>query len=167
MSSRITNARGDASMNTPFVGDIAELPSDGDRSRRRSLLRAIRWVALVDLAALAAYLFALDLDYATLAFWTGLACAAGFVALLAMTGAGATLGLWGWWYSALVFITAGGIGALLGRTYITHRGWHRSPDDPAGGFMVGGFGGGWPHHGDGGSDLGGGDAGGGDAGANF
>jgi hypothetical protein len=154
-------------MSKPLAEDVAELPSDEDRSRRRSLLSAILWVALADLATLASYLIALNFDNETLAFWTGFACAGGFVALLVMTGVGATLGLWGWWYTALVFITAGGVGALLGRAYITHRGWRGSPTDPAGGFMAGGFGGMWPHHGDGGSDLGGGDAGGGDAGVNF
>ena len=63
-------------MSKPFAGDVAEFPSDLDRSRRRSLLRAIRWVALVNLAALSAYLIALSLDNETLAFWAGLAAKA-------------------------------------------------------------------------------------------
>lgn len=148
--------------------DVAVLPSAEQRERRRSWLRAIGRVALLDVGALAAYLIALNAGNGDFAFWAGFVCAIGFIALVVMTGVGATLGLWGWWYTALVFVTAGGLGALLGRAFIRRRGWRGAPPDPAVGFMVGGFGADWSHHDGSGSDLGGGGAGGGgDAGGIF
>ena len=38
----------------------------------------------------------------------------GFLALLGLTGYGASEGHWGWWYPAIVLLTAGPLGTLIG-----------------------------------------------------
>jgi hypothetical protein len=49
----------------------------------------------------------------------------GYVYLIYLAATGATRGRWGWWYPALVAITAGPIGAVLGA-----RRLHRPADAP-------------------------------------
>ncbi|HEX5927200.1 MAG TPA: DUF3817 domain-containing protein [Baekduia sp.] len=38
----------------------------------------------------------------------------GFIALLLLTGNGALQKLWGWWFPALVIVTGGPIGSIIG-----------------------------------------------------
>ena len=45
----------------------------------------------------------------------------GFLALLAMTGRGALEGFWGWWFPAIVLVTGGPIGSLVGEIVLRRR----------------------------------------------
>lgn len=148
-------------MSRPNAPDVAELPSPEQRERRRRTQRIIRWVALLDLIVLATYLIALIANDETLARRTGFLLAVGFLALLLLSAIGATIGLWGWSYPVLVFITGGAVGALAGQWFIQQRVRRDSSAGSAGGFMVGGGGHDWFDGSDGGGDGGGGDGGGG------
>jgi hypothetical protein len=53
----------------------------------------------------------------------------GFIALLLLTGNGALQKLWGWWFPALVIVTGGPIGSIIG-DLILRRGLNlQEPDE--------------------------------------
>jgi hypothetical protein len=45
----------------------------------------------------------------------------GFLALLGLTANGAVEGLWGWWFPAVVVITGGPLGSILGDVYLRRQ----------------------------------------------
>jgi hypothetical protein len=53
----------------------------------------------------------------------------GFIALLLLTGNGALQKLWGWWFPALVVVTGGPVGSIIG-DLILRRGLNfQEPDE--------------------------------------
>jgi hypothetical protein len=45
----------------------------------------------------------------------------GFLALLGLTALGALEDRWGWWYPAIVLVTAGPLGTIIGDVYLRRR----------------------------------------------
>ncbi len=45
----------------------------------------------------------------------------GFLALLGLTARGAGEGRWGWWFPALVLVTAGPLGSIVGDAAVRRR----------------------------------------------
>jgi hypothetical protein len=45
----------------------------------------------------------------------------GFLILLGLTARGAGNGHWGWWYPAIVLLTAGPLGTIVGDLYLRRR----------------------------------------------
>jgi hypothetical protein len=45
----------------------------------------------------------------------------GFLALLGLTGNGAMQRLWGWWFPALVLVTGGPLGSIVGDVVLRRR----------------------------------------------
>jgi hypothetical protein len=45
----------------------------------------------------------------------------GFLILLGLTARGAANGLWGWWYPAVVLLTGGPIGTIVGDLYLRRQ----------------------------------------------
>ena len=86
-----------------------------DSVRRLNLIAA---VAVVDLLLLVPLLIAAATDAEGLIDVLGPLHGIGFVVQLALCVSGAISGRWGWWFPALVLVTLGPPGALLGDRYL-------------------------------------------------
>ena len=85
-------------------------------------LNRIRAVALADAVLLVALLIAAVSDAEGVVNWLGPVHGVGFLALVFMCLQGAGEGLWGWWFPAIVVVTLGPPGSLIGDLRI-RRGW--------------------------------------------
>lgn len=85
---------------------------DGETTLRR--LNLIRVVALADFLLLVWLVVAALRDAEGLVSVLGPIHGAGFLALLALCTKGAVEERWGWWYPALVVVTLGPPGSLIG-----------------------------------------------------
>ena len=82
---------------------------------RRIVLKMVLVVAAIDGVALIALLSVAFAGGSDSVFAASRAVyVLGYVYLVYLTGTGAIRGLWAWWFPALVFVTGGPIGALLG-----------------------------------------------------
>lgn len=80
----------------------------------RRLIDAIAIVALLDAILLGFLLWASFGERESLVSVLGPIHGAGFVALLAMCVRGVSDERWGWWFPALIVVTLGPLGSLLG-----------------------------------------------------
>ena len=94
--------------------------------RRR--LRLVRWVALADALLLVALVSASLLDNRDLVSILGPIHGGNFIALLVVIYTGVTDELWGWWFLALTFVTAGPPGAFIGEVILSRRLAAAQPD---------------------------------------
>ena len=87
-------------------------PEAADATRRK--LGVIRILALADAILLAVLLFAAITDAEGLVSVLGPIHGIGFLVLLFLCAQGAGEGRWGWWFPAIVLVTAGPPGSLIG-----------------------------------------------------
>jgi hypothetical protein len=87
--------------------------------RRR--LNIIRAVAIVDAVLLVPLVIAAITGAESVVDWLGPTHGVGFLILLFLCAQGAGLGLWGWWFPALVVVTLGPPGSLIGDVRIRRR----------------------------------------------
>lgn len=93
---------------------------DQVQSRRRRL-HLVRWVALADCVLLASLLLASFMGARDWVSILGPLHGGNFLLLLTIVGVGAADGLWGWWFLALVLVTAGPLGALVGEWMVSRQ----------------------------------------------
>ncbi len=91
----------------------------GERVRRR--LRVLRYLALVDAILLVALVLSALSGTKDLVHVLGPLHGVNFLILLVTAGTAALDGLWGWWFPALILVTAGPIGTLIGERAIIRR----------------------------------------------
>ena len=84
-------------------------------------LRVVRWVALADALLLVPLVVAALSNAEGLVSVLGPIHGLGFLALLGLCVRGAGDGLWGWWFPALVVVTLGPPGSLIGDLRIRRR----------------------------------------------
>ena len=84
-------------------------------------LNVIRIVAIADAVLLVLLVFAAINDQEGVVNWLGPIHGVGFLALLYMCAQGAGMGLWGWWFPAIVVVTLGPPGSLFGDLKIRRR----------------------------------------------
>lgn len=89
------------------------------RVRRR--LRLVRWVALADAVLLVVLVGSSLVGNRDLVRLLGPIHGGNFLLLLTVVGVGALDGLWRWWFPALVLLTGGPPGALIGEWRILRR----------------------------------------------
>lgn len=89
-----------------------------DVARTRRQLDVIRVVALVDAALLVVLVVCALTDREAIVSVLGPIHGVGFLALLYLCVRGAGERLWGWWFPALVLVTAGPPGSLIGELRI-------------------------------------------------
>jgi hypothetical protein len=77
-------------------------------------LNIIRWVAIADALLLLVLVIAALNDAEGAVNWLGPIHGVGFLALVFMCLRGAGEGLWGWWFPAIVVVTLGPPGSLIG-----------------------------------------------------
>ena len=77
-------------------------------------LNRIRAVAVVDAVLLVVLVFAALSDAEGVVDWLGPIHGVGFLALVFMCLQGAGEGRWGWWFPAIVVVTLGPPGSLIG-----------------------------------------------------
>ena len=87
--------------------------------RRR--LNVIRAVAIADALLLVPLVIAALNDAESVIDWLGPIHGVGFLALLFLCARGAGEGLWGWWFPAIVVVTLGPPGSLIGDVRIRRR----------------------------------------------
>lgn len=90
-----------------------------DRTRR--LLDVIRVVAIVDAVLLIVLVVCALTDREAIVSVLGPIHGVGFLGLLYLCVRGAGEGLWGWWFPALVVVTLGPPGSLIGDRRIRRR----------------------------------------------
>ena len=93
-------------------GPINQDPDEKARTLRR--LNVIAVVALLDAALLAVLLWASFTNDDDLVHILGPIHGGGYVGLLALCGLGALEDRWDWWFPALVVVTLGPPGSLIG-----------------------------------------------------
>jgi hypothetical protein len=87
--------------------------------RRR--LNLIRIVAIVDALLLVPLVIAALSDAEGVVNWLGPLHGAGYVILLFLCARGAAERLWGWWFPAIVIVTLGPPGSLIGDVKIRRQ----------------------------------------------
>jgi len=90
-----------------------------DRVQRR--LHIVRWFALLDGVLLIALVTAAVTGQRSIVHVLGPVHGINFLLLVVLAGTAAIDGLWGWWFPALILVTAGPIGALIGEQLIGRR----------------------------------------------
>jgi Domain of unknown function (DUF3817) len=84
-------------------------------------LNVIRVVAVADALLLVLLVTAAVNDADGVVNWLGPIHGVGFLALLYLCAQGAGMGLWGWWFPAIVVVTLGPPGSLIGDLKIRRR----------------------------------------------
>jgi ABC-type Fe3+ transport system permease subunit len=84
------------------------------RAETLRLLRIVRWVALLDALLLVPLVVAAITGAEGVVSVLGPVHGLGFLVLLFLCARGAGEGLWGWWFPALVVVTLGPPGSLIG-----------------------------------------------------
>lgn len=93
----------------------------GSETAVRKKLMQVRWLAWADLVLLILLLMA---TFAHEREWVrvlGSVHGVSFIALMVVAGVGAVDRLWGWWFPAIILVTTGPPGALLGEWLILRR----------------------------------------------
>jgi hypothetical protein len=91
-------------------------------SNPRRLLDAILVIGVLDFLLLLVLLYVAWIDRSDTAVSViGPIHGVGFLALLALTGRGWLEGFWGWWFPAIVLVTGGPIGSLVGELVLRRR----------------------------------------------
>ena len=95
-------------------------PQDAASSRR--LLNIVLIIGILDFLLLLVLLYVAFVDRNDDAIsLLGPIHGLGFLALLGLTGKGAADGRWGWWFPAVVLITGGPLGSLIGELRLRRR----------------------------------------------
>ncbi len=102
---------------TPLTPETAS--DHGARVRRR--LRVLRYLALLDAVLLIALVLSALTGTRSLVHILGPLHGVNFLILLVTAGTAALDGLWGWWFPALILVTAGPIGTFIGERVIIRR----------------------------------------------
>ena len=105
------------------------LPSPPDRDRVLRHLTRVRWVALIDALLLIPLVVAALTHQESVVDVLGPLHGFGFVLMIVLVVTGVGQGLWGWWFPAIVVVTAGPPGSLFGDVRIRRR---LREDAPAG-----------------------------------
>lgn len=108
-----------------MTGRSAGAPVANPEPEARSLLRRITIVAVVDFILLVPLVVGAVTDNHGLAPILGPIHGAGFLYDVFLAVRGAAERWWGWWYPAVIFVTGGPLGALLG-----HRRAEREASTP-------------------------------------
>jgi hypothetical protein len=88
----------------------------------RRLLNAVLVVGIVDAILLVVLLYFAVVDRSdTAGSILGPIHGVGYLLLLGLTGRGAVDDQWGWWFPALVLVTGGPIGSLIGEVVLRKR----------------------------------------------
>lgn len=95
--------------------------SETERARARKLLRWVAIVAIVDTALLVPLVIASLSDAEGLVAILGPLHGIGFLAELYLAFRGVTDRYWGWWFPAIVIVTLGPLGALIGHRKLSPR----------------------------------------------
>jgi len=95
--------------------------SVSDRERTRKLLHWVAIAAAIDFLLLLPLLYASFSDNHSLVSILGPLHGIGFLIQLFLTVRGAGERLWGWWFPALVVVTLGPPGALIGHVKISRE----------------------------------------------
>lgn len=106
---------------------------DAGHIRRR--LRAVRWAALLDLLLLIALVTSSLTGQREFVRILGPLHGINFLLLIVIAATAALDGLWGWWFPAVILVTAGPLGALVGEWVIARR-LAQSTAPVAGGAVV-------------------------------
>jgi len=106
---------------TPLVTPLMPAPMFGHGARVRRRLRVVRWLALIDALLLSALALSALTGTRSLVHILGPLHGVNFLILLVTAGTAALDGLWGWWFPALILVTAGPIGAFIGERAIARR----------------------------------------------
>ena len=109
-------------------------PINSDPSERATTLRRLNVIAVVaiaDAVLLAVLLWASLGDSEGLVHILGPIHGGGYLALLALCGIGALEDRWDWWFPALVVVTLGPPGSLIG-DYVLRRKLKAEPSQPVG-----------------------------------
>jgi hypothetical protein len=96
-------------------GDIV---TDSRFSQKRRRLIIVRWVAVVDLLLLIGLVTASLTGNRELVRILGPIHGGNFLLLCTIAAVGAFDGFWRWWLPAIIFLTGGPVGALIGEWYI-------------------------------------------------
>jgi hypothetical protein len=97
-------------------------PATAERQIDRRLLNAVLIVGIVDALLLVALLYFAVVSRSDAAVHVlGPIHGVGYLLLLGLTGRGAADGQWGWWFPALVLVTGGPIGTLVGEVVLRRR----------------------------------------------
>lgn len=95
----------------------------GERARMRRFLNILAWVAVLD------FILLIPLVYSS-SFWTdnhdvvrvlGPIHGFGFLAMLGICVRGVGERWWGWWFPAIIVITLGPLGSLIGDWIVRRR----------------------------------------------
>jgi len=93
-----------------------------ERRPDRRLLNAVLIVGIADALLLVVLLYFAVVDRSdTAVSILGPIHGVGYLLLLGLTGRGAMDGQWGWWFPALVLVTGGPIGSLIGEVVLRRR----------------------------------------------
>lgn len=88
----------------------------------RRLLNTVLIVGVIDAVLLVVLLYFAVVDRSDAAVHVlGPIHGVGYLLLLALTGRGAVEGQWGWWFPALVLVTGGPIGTIVGEVVLRRR----------------------------------------------
>ena len=88
----------------------------------RRLLNTVLSVGVIDAVLLVVLLYFAVVDRSDAAVHVlGPIHGVGYLLLLALTGRGAVEGQWGWWFPALVLVTGGPIGTIVGEVVLRRR----------------------------------------------
>jgi hypothetical protein len=99
----------------------APAPTHTPDSQRRAL-NVVLAVGLADALLLVVLLYVAFVDHSDGAVSIlGPIHGAGYLALLGLTGAGVVARRWGWWFPALVLVTAGPVGSIVGDTLLRRQ----------------------------------------------
>ena len=85
-----------------------------NESTVRRRLDVIRIIAIVDALLLVPLVIAAIRDHESLVDWLGPLHGVGYLLLLFLCARGAGERLWGWWFPAIVVVTLGPPGSLIG-----------------------------------------------------
>jgi len=95
------------------------IAASNDRVQRR--LQIVRWFALLDTILPIALVTAAVTGQRNVVHVLGPVHGINFLLLVVFAGTAAIDGLWGWWFPALILVTAGPIVALFGERMIGRR----------------------------------------------
>jgi integral membrane protein len=88
----------------------------------RKLLNAVLIVGVIDFVLLLVLMYFAFVDRSDAAVSVlGPIHGVGFLLLLVMTAKGANEGQWGWWFPAIVVVTGGPLGSLIGEVVLRRR----------------------------------------------
>ncbi len=112
-------SRRSAAMGRPYAGAVA---GRLDTSTTRGLLNVVLAVGILDALLLLALMYVafVNRDESVISV-LGPIHGVGFLALLYLTGNGAVERRWGWWFPALVLVTGGPLGSLIGEVVLRRR----------------------------------------------